>query len=67
MKAPVSWIRDYVELPPEVAEGSQIVSLETSSFAELTLRADYLDAFARPVPNGPVRLDAYSVVRAEAR
>ena len=56
-----------VELPAEVAEGWQIASLEASCFAELTRRADYLDAFARPAPDGPVRLDAYSVVRLEAR
>ena len=55
-----------VELPADLA-GARIASLDADAFEELTRAADYLDTAARALPAGPVRLDAYSVARLEAR
>jgi hypothetical protein len=55
-----------VELPAEVAAGARIAMLDASGFEGMTRTPGHLDATARPLPAGPVTLDAYAVARIES-
>jgi hypothetical protein len=55
-----------VELPAEVAAGARIAILDASGFEGLTRTPGHLDATTRPLPAGPVTLDAYAVARIES-
>jgi hypothetical protein len=63
----VLWLANLTEAPVTIdlppGHGGSIVALDADGFEKLTTTPDYLDVAGRPMPAGPLTLDAYAVAR----